>query len=68
MTGMNCPKCGYDIFEKYQNVLSGGKSKFVKITNIYPEKSYDIISGYGWDVECTCPKCKTEWMFDDSDH
>lgn len=63
-----CPKCGYDIFQKYESVLSGRKSKFVKITNMHPEFSLDAMNAYGWDVECICPKCKTKWVFDDSNN
>ena len=65
--GMECPKCGYDLFSKYESVLDGHKSKFVKITN----KHYGFSLGaytYEWDVECTCPQCKTEWVFSDTNY
>ena len=66
--GMECPKCGYDIYEKYNAVLEGRKSKFVKITNYHYEFSLDAFNTYSWDVECTCPKCKTSWVFSDSNY
>lgn len=66
--GMDCPKCGYDIYEKYNDVCEGHKSKFVKITNEHYEFSFDVFNAYGWDVECTCPKCKTEWVFSDANY
>ena len=48
---MNCPQCGYDIYPKYQSVLGGGKSKFLKITNVHPEYCPDAYGCCGWDVE-----------------
>jgi len=66
--GMECPKCGYDIYSKYESVLGGRKSKFVKITNGHYEFSPDAFNAYGWDVECTCPKCKTKWVFSDTNY
>ena len=66
--GMECPKCGYDIYEKYNAVCEGRKSKFVKITNYHYEFSLDAFNTYSWDVGCTCPKCKTSWFFSDSNY
>jgi len=65
---MECPKCQYDIYSKYQSVLEGRNSKFVKITNFHSEFSLDAFNTHGWDVECICPKCNTEWVFSDSDY
>ena len=44
--GMECPKCGYDIYEKYNAVLEGRKSKFVKITNYHYEFSLEAFNTY----------------------
>lgn len=66
--GMNCPRCGYDIYPKYQSVLGGGKSKFLKITNVHQEYCPDAYGCCGWDVECICPVCKTKWVFSDCDY
>lgn len=65
---MNCPKCNYDMFSKYMSVTDGHKSKFIRIVNVHPEYSLDALNTYGWDVECICPKCKTEWVFSDSNY
>ena len=63
---MNCPKCNYDIFSTYYEVIeTGKKSKYCKIV--------DVQSGFNgecnettWYVECICPKCKTKFGFSDS--
>lgn len=66
---MNCPKCNYDIFSIYENMLSNGKdSEFCKITNYRSEFSLDAFNAHSWYVECKCPKCGEEWGFDDSDN
>ena len=64
---MNCPKCNYDIYKIYERVCEGGKSKYCKITNIH-SSSCGGFYGTDWDVECICPKCKTEFMFSDGDY
>lgn len=66
---MNCPKCNYDIFPIYDKVIETGKnSKYCKIVNIRPGIPYECIGGSDWDIECTCPKCKTKWTTSDSDY
>ena len=67
MDDMNCPKCNYDIYKIYERVCEGGKSKYCKITNIH-SGSCGGFYGTDWDVECICPKCKTEFMFSDGDY
>ena len=62
---MNCPNCGYDLFDKYEAVCEGRNSKFIKITNCHSFFDGEY-SGFEWDIECTCPKCKTEWIESDS--
>ena len=64
---MNCPKCNYDMFEIYDKVCKGGKSKYCKITNIHNSSS-GVFYGTDWDVECTCPRCKTKFTFSDEDY
>ena len=64
---MNCPKCNYDIYEIYNRVCEGGKSKYCKITNIHSSSCGDFY-GTDWDVECVCPKCKTKFTFSDGDY
>lgn len=64
---MNCPKCNYDMFEIYDKVCNGSKSKYCKITNIHNSSS-GVFYGTDWDVECTCPKCKTKFTFSDEDY
>ena len=61
---MNCPKCNYDMLGIYDEVLNGKKSKYCKITNMHTCFYGDYI-GYDWNVECVCPKCKTEFEFSD---
>ena len=39
---MNCPKCNYDIYEIYNRVCEGGKSKYCKITNIHNSGCVDF--------------------------
>ena len=64
---MNCPKCNYDMFEIYDKVCNGSKSKYCKITNIHNSSSGGFY-GTDWNVECTCPKCKTKFTFSDGDY
>ena len=64
---MNCPKCHYDMFEIYDKVCNGSKSKYCKITNIHSSSCGDFY-GTDWDVECICPKCKTKFTFSDEDY
>ena len=63
----NCPKCNYDIYEIYNRVYEGGKSRYCKITNIHSGSCGDFY-GTDWDVECICPKCKTKFTFSDGDY
>ena len=63
----NCPKCNYDMFEIYDKVCNGSKSKYCKITNIHSGSCGDFY-GTDWNVECTCPKCKTKFTFSDEDY
>lgn len=64
---MNCPKCNYDMFEIYTKVCEGRQSKYCKIINIHRGSCGDFY-GTDWDVECTCPKCKTKFAFSDGDY
>ena len=64
---MNCPKCNYDMFGIYCEVINGKQSKYCKITNVY-SSSCGYFYGTDWDVECTCPKCKTKFSFSDGDY
>lgn len=64
---LNCPKCNYDMFEIYDRVCNGSKSKYCEITNIHSSSS-GVFYGTDWDVECTCPKCKTKFTFSDEDY
>ena len=65
---VNCPKCNYDIFEIYDRVCKGGKSKYCKIINVHSRNCEDFYDTTDWDVECICPKCKTEFTFSDGDY
>lgn len=64
---MNCPNCDYDMYNIYDGVCEGKKSKYCKITNIHSSFNGEF-SGIDWDVECTCPKCKTEFYFSDGNY
>ena len=64
---LNCPKCNYDMFEIYDKVCNGSKSKYCKITNIHNSSSGGFY-GTDWNVECICPKCKTKFTFSDEDY
>lgn len=65
---MNCPKCNYDMFGIYSEVIASGKqSRYCKLTNIHSSNCGDF-NGTDWDVECTCPKCKTKFVFSDGDY
>lgn len=33
MTDTNCPKCGRDIFDLYEEHLSGNSNKYIRIEN-----------------------------------
>ena len=66
MDDMICPKCGRDIYPEYEERLSCGKSKYVKIENYHSFFDGEY-SGHSWDVECTCPECKEMFEFSDSD-
>lgn len=59
---MKCPNCGYDLWKKYEDACERGEdSKWIKITNC--RSFFDgRYSGYQWDIECKCPKCKCEWI------
>ena len=61
-----CPKCGKDIFHKYESICEGGKSKFVKIVNVRDDNHPEFSNRVVWDVEYTCPKCGTKWSEDDA--
>ena len=66
---MICPKCNYDMFPIYDEVIRTGKdSKKCKIINIHTVSNLEILGGTDWDVECICPKCKTKWTFSDGDY
>lgn len=67
---MECPKCGYDIFSEYEELLSNDtkESKNVKIVDVHPEYTFEAMNTYGWDVECKCPECGTEWDFSDCNY
>ena len=66
--GMNCPKCNYDMFGIYNQVVESGKnSKYCEITNIQSAYCGDFY-GTDWNVECICPKCKTNFEFSDGDY
>ena len=39
---MNCPKCNYDIYEIYNRVCEGCKSKYCKNTNIHNSGCVDF--------------------------
>ena len=62
-----CPKCNYDMFEIYDKVYNGSKSKYCKIINIHNSSSGSFY-GTDWNVECICPKCKTKFTFSDGDY
>ncbi len=65
---MNCPKCNYDMFEIYNKVIDTGQnSEYCKIKNIRPSRTCDY-GGTDWEVECVCPRCKTEFSFIDGDY
>ena len=65
---MNCPKCNYDMFKIYSKVIEKGKNlKNCSITNIRCSCTCDS-NGTDWDVECICPRCKTEFSFMDGDY
>lgn len=66
---MNCPKCGYDLFPIYDEVLyKGKKTKYCKIVNFQSDNTTEVMNGHSWDIKCKCPKCKTEWWSTDSDY
>ncbi len=66
MDDTKCPKCGYDIYDKYSDYHFGDSNKYIKIENYHSFFDGEY-SGHEWDVECTCPKCKTRFCFSDSD-
>lgn len=55
------------MFGIYCEVINGKQSKYCKITNVY-SSSCGYFYGTDWDVECTCPKCKTKFSFSDGDY
>ena len=60
---MICPRCEYDISNIYAKVLnSGEKSKYCKI-----RVKGQTENGYIWSVNCTCPRCNTQFTFFDGD-
>lgn len=65
-----CPKCGYDMWYKYSVLMDSEKqkSRYVKITNVRTISTSDYLHGTDWDVELTCPKCKTKWVTSDSSY
>lgn len=65
---MNCPKCNYDMFPIYDEVLyTGIDSKYCKVTNVRIN-SFEVVGGQDWDVECICPRCNTKFIFSDGDY
>lgn len=65
-----CPKCGHDMWGEYDELINSGKekSKHIKISNIHTTSTPYYLNGSDWDVELTCPKCKTKWATSDSDY
>ena len=64
-----CPKCGRDIYneyEEYQYDITCKESKYIKIEN-YRSFFDGEYSGHTWNVNCTCPRCKKKFYFSDSD-
>lgn len=61
-----CPKCGKDIYDKYDRVCDGGTSKFVKILNFRNDNHPDYPNRAVWDIEFTCPKCGHKWKDEDA--
>ncbi len=70
MIKLKCPKCNYDMFGEYSDLINSGKetSKHIRISNINTTSTTDYLNGSDWDVKLTCPKCKTKWSFSDSDY
>ena len=70
MLKFKCPKCNYDMYGEYSELLNSGKekSKHIRISNINTASTTDYLNGSDWDVELTCPKCRTKWSFSDSDY
>lgn len=69
MSDTECPKCGRDIFDKYeeyQNDATCKASKYIKIES-YRSFFDGEYSGHMWDVKCICPRCKKRFYFSDSD-
>lgn len=66
MNDTNCPKCGRDIYDEYEDYLGGNYNKYIKIKNYRTFFDGEYL-GHDWDVKCICPKCKEEFWFSDSD-
>lgn len=69
MADTECPKCGRDIYDKYEEYqydLTCKASKYIKIENYHSFFNGEH-SGHEWDVKCICPKCKKRFCFSDSD-
>ena len=65
---MKCPKCGYDMMGEYEEILyyEEAESPYVKITNMRPSNTLEVMGGLEWDVELICSRCKTRWVTSDS--
>ena len=69
MSDTECPKCGRDIFDKYEEYQYDSTckaSKYIKIEN-YHSFFDGQYSGHEWDVKCICPRCKKRFWFSDAD-
>jgi predicted nucleic-acid-binding Zn-ribbon protein len=69
MNDTECPKCGRDILDEYEDYHfdpHGKASKYIKIENYHSFFDGEY-SGHMWDVKCICPKCKKRFYFSDTD-
>ena len=69
MSNTECPKCGRDISDEYDEYMFDDTcqpNKYIEVTN-YHAFFDGSSSRHEWDVKCICPKCKKRFQFSDSD-